>query len=100
MIEQKDRQQMNTEAVSMHGKQWEYVSYYLPGTPRERFTLLAGMEDDGWDVLNVSGASEGNDVIWFKRKLKATGKAPAKRNPCKHGIEDYGERCIYCGPPI
>lgn len=91
---------MNVEAVAMHGRQWEYVSYYLPQTPRERFTLLAGMEDDGWDVLNVSGASEGNDVIWFKRKRKTPGKKPALENPCKHGVEGHGWNCIYCGGPV
>lgn len=87
-------------AVEMRGKQWEYISYYLKETERGNFNILAKMEKDGWEVLNITGISPGDDAIWFRRKLKKERAAPVLHNPCKHNVENGHMNCIHCGPPV
>ena len=82
----------------MHGKAWEYEYDFLGGE-REMFNILSKREKEGWEVLSITGIDEGNDVIWFKRKLHTNGKPPPLENPCSHGIEKHGWNCIYCGGP-
>lgn len=62
-------------ARRMAGAEWEYVACWLPDEDRAA-ELLPMMERGGWEVVNITGHDPGNDVIWFKRRLRKGTKAP------------------------
>jgi hypothetical protein len=84
----------------VRGSKWEYEYEYIGHTSRENYSRLSKREANGWEVLNITGTNAGNDVIWFRRKLKTKAKAPPLQDPCKHGVEEGHMNCITCGPPV